>query len=144
MSVSLQFPLIRKDDWPPVGTESLPFDPLPLGFRALVAPLFVKDLSVGDVIRIVEGDSHLVGSWTHIQKSRRTTIWLLRLDEHNEIDASLEELRSMGCNTVGLPKFGCYAVDVPEEISIVDVDAVLAKLDSNSVAVVFPSMRHPD
>ena len=144
MPVSLQFPLDGEDDWPPVGSESLPFDKLSDGYKLLVAPLFIKNLSVDDIIDVVEDDNNFVKSWNHIRKSQRTTVWLLRLAEDNQIDVALEELQSLGCNTVGLPQFGCYAADVPEEISMSHVDAVLGKLDSNRVAVAFPSMRHPD
>ena len=143
MPISLQFPLDREDDWPPAGNESLPFDKLSDGYRLLVAPLFINNLSVDDIIDVVEDDNRFVKSWNHIRKSQRTTVWLLRLAEDNQIDVALEELQSLGCNTVGLPLFGCYAADVPEEISMSDVDAVLRMLDSNRVAVAFPSMRHP-
>jgi hypothetical protein len=39
---------------------------------------------------------------------------------------------------------GAYAVDVPESVPITTVDAALAHLDPDSVAVAFPSMRHPE
>jgi hypothetical protein len=143
-TVLLKFPLEVEDGWPPVAVESLPFVASPEGYRALVSPLFVKDLSVGDEISATLGDENTVEAWGHINRSARTTIWLLRLRQPNGIDAALAELRDLGCNSVGLDAAGCYAIDVPETISMEIVDSILAALDGDSVAVAFPSMRHPE
>jgi hypothetical protein len=144
MILSLQFNLDIEDDWPPVSIESLPFEKMDDGYKCLEAPLFVKDLSVGDVISVEEDGINGVKSWVHLQKSGRTTIWILRISETDEIDTALKQLRLLDCNTVGLPQFGCYAVDVPQEVSISDVDSVLEKMSSDRVVIAFPSMRHPD
>lgn len=55
-TVELKFPLDVEDDWPPVAVEGLPFDVALGGYVATVPPLFVKDLSVGDVIAVEIGD----------------------------------------------------------------------------------------
>lgn len=142
--LSLRFPLPVENGWPPVAVESLPFKLSSDGYTALSSPLFVKDLSVGDVIEVtIDGECN-VNSWRHVIRSRRSTIWLLRLKQPNAIDATLAELRALGCNSVGLDSVGCYAVDVPESVSIDRIDSVLALLDEDSVAVAFPSMRHPE
>jgi hypothetical protein len=143
-TVMLKFPLEVEDGWPPVALESLPFVASPGGYKARVSPLFVKDLSVDDEIAAKLGDENTVEAWTHINRSAHTTIWLLRLKQPNGIDAALAELRNLGCNSVGLDAAGCYAVDVPETISMGAVDSILAALDSDAVAVAFPSMRHPE
>lgn len=143
-TVSLKFPLNVVDGWPPVAVESLPFRLSTDGYHALVAPLFVKDISVGDVISAQLDHENLVESWQHLVRSGRTTIWLLRLKQPNRIDLVLTELRAIECNSVGLDAVGCYAIDVPETVPIDSVDAVLSTLDSDSVAVAYPSMRHPE
>lgn len=143
-AVSLKFPLEVVDGWPPVGVESLPFKTTTEGYQALASPLFVKDLSVGDVIDPRLDDENMVHAWSHVSRSDRTTIWLLRLKQSNGIDAALAELRKLGCNSVGFAAGGSYSVDVPGAVSIEGVDAILAKLDSDAVAVAFPSMRHPE
>ena len=143
-TVLLKFPLAVEDGWPPVAMESLPFLVSDAGYQARVSPLFVKDLSVGDVIAATLGDENTVEDWGHITRSPHTTIWLLRLKQPNGIDAVLAELRSLGCNSVGLDTAGCYAIDVPETISMEIVDSILASLDGDSVGVAFPSMRHPE
>ncbi|MFO1327128.1 MAG: DUF4265 domain-containing protein [Rubrivivax sp.] len=142
--VSLPFRLDVEDDWPPVAVESLQLRHLHAGYEVQSAPLFLKDLSVGDVIDVTLGDKGLVESWSHKSRSTRTTIWILRLKSPNGIDAALAKLRLLGCHTVRLESVGCYAVDVAGSIPISSVDKILESLDSNSVAIAFPSMRHPD
>jgi hypothetical protein len=141
--VSLSFPLEVEDGWPPVSVESLPFRVVAEGFVALVPPVFVKELSVGDVIRTnLEAGGYRVIDWTHVAKSGSTTVWLLRMKASETADLVLAELRDLGCNTVGIGQFGVYSVDVPETVAIDAVDAALAHLDTDAIAVAFPSMRH--
>lgn len=144
MTVSLQFPLDVNDDWPPIGSESLPFEKSEGGYKCLSAPLFVKDLSVGDVIEFEKDSEGFLSNWSHLSRSGRSTIWLLRLADNDQIEPCLQKLRSLGCNTTGVAEFGCYAIDVPESLAISHVDDVLEDLDPDSVAVAFPSMRHPE
>lgn len=143
--VSLVFPLDVEDGWPPVAAESLPFRVTPDGYLAVAPPLFVKDLSVDDIIDVTfEADSHRVLTWRHVARSGRTTIRLLRLRRSGTINGVLAELRTLGCNTVGLEEAGAYAVDVPETVPIERVDAALAHLDADAVAAAFPALRHPE
>jgi hypothetical protein len=142
--VPLVFPLEVDDGWPPAAVESLPFQKTPDGLLALVAPLFVKDLSVGDLIEAELGPERQVESWRHLARSGHTTIWLLRQARTGSIGPVLARLRQLGCATVSLEDAGAYSVDVPESVPIATVDAVLEELDSDAVAVAFPSLRHPD
>ena len=143
-SVSLKFPLDVEEGWPPVAVESLPFERDGDEYQALTAPLFVKDLSVGDRISAtVDADGSVV-SWQHTYRSDRTTIWLLRLRQTDQVDDVLSALRAIDCNTVGLDSVGSYSVDVPGSVPIDAVDMVLDKLDRESVAIAYPSMRHSD
>jgi Domain of unknown function (DUF4265) len=143
--IHLSFPLDVEDGWPPVPVETLPFRPAVEGYIAAVPPLFVKDLSVGDVIdATLEEGSSRVSSWRHRAKSGHSTIWLLRMRQSATIDSVLGELRSLGCHTVRLEEAGAYSIDVPETVAMSPVDAALAELDELAVAVAFPSMRHPE
>jgi hypothetical protein len=67
--VSLSFPLQVEDGGPPVATECLPFDQTEDGVCALVPPLFVKDISVGDILSVEKVEEHLVKSWQHVRRS---------------------------------------------------------------------------
>jgi hypothetical protein len=142
---SLSFPLDVEEDWPPVAIESLPFDTEEAGFRLLLPPLFVKGLSVGDVITVRER-AERVSSWKHKVRSEHSTIWLLRLkrDATRGIKSVLERAHRLGCTSTGLPKFGAYAIDVPPGTSMKSVDAVLVKLDREKVAIAYPSLRHSE
>jgi len=143
--VSLVFPLNVEDDWPPVASESLPFRRVPEGYVVLVPPLFVKNLSVGDVIGVqIDEERRQVVSWHYISQSGHTTMWLLRLQRTETINRILAEFRALGCNTVGLDDAGAYAIDIPDSVPIGPVDAVLAQVDNEVIAVAFPSMRHTE
>jgi hypothetical protein len=123
MTVSLQFSLEVDDEWPPVGSESLPCAKRGDGYEVLASPLFVKGISVHDVIRVEQDANGFVESWKHSKQSDHTTVWLLRMKIDNNIHACLAELRDIGCNTASNDDIGCYSIDVPGEISIHEVDA---------------------
>ena len=138
----LNFALDVEDGWPPVAIECIPYTGTGGGYRIDAAPLFVKNISVGDVISVEEVSPENVTAWTHVSRSKRTTIWLLRMGEPHDIPNILEELRSLDCNTLQLAQLGCYSVDVPAECPIAKVDACLARLDKSRVAIAYPSFRH--
>lgn len=142
--MELHFQLEIEDKWPPVSVEGLPCTPLEDGFRVEAPPLFIKNLSVGDIISVSQGTEGNILSWSHLTKSGRTTIWLLRIAKSVNMEVILQQLRSLGCNTVQLPQYGCYSVDVPAECAIQDVDACLTQLDQSCVAIAYPSFRHAE
>jgi hypothetical protein len=112
----LRFPIDVTDGWPPVAVETLPFERRGDEYEALAAPLFVRELSVGDRISAkVSGDGS-VATWRHTYRSDRTTIWLLRLQRTDQIEITLSDLRAINCNTVGLGSAGTYSVDVPASV----------------------------
>jgi Domain of unknown function (DUF4265) len=146
MKQELSFALSTHDGWPPVAIEGVPCTKQSEGFRVEAPPLFVKGLSVGDIIEVTFDEQRNVRTWLHRIKSGRTTVWLLRTAKgaEPEIDVTLGELASMECNVVRLPEAGAYSVDVPETCDIKKVDAHLALLDRSRVAIAFPSYRHPE
>lgn len=142
-TVSLTFALDVKDGWPPAGAECLPFHRDGGGFRLLVAPLFVRGLSVGDVIECeIDRVNGMVFEWSHLSKSGHSTFWLLRQDDEQVLLDGLEKLRALGCSTVLAPRVGMFSVDVPAAISIDAVDAVFQGLVDHGVAIACPSLRH--
>lgn len=141
---SLTFPLEVEDGWPPVASESLPCLRVGAGYQVQTAPLFVRDMSVGDVLDVVADADGNVEKWKHLDRSPRTTVWLLRLRHPNGIEEALAAFRALGCNTVALDSVGSYAVDVPVDVGMTGIDAILDGLEPDAVAVAFPSMRHPE
>ena len=115
-----------------------------IGYCVENPPLFIKEISVGDVISVSLDKNGDVAAWMHISKSRRSTIWLLRKQKTPQIAAVLRSVREMGCNTVQLAEFGCFSIDVPAELSIDKVDACISLLPSADVAVAHPSFRHEE
>jgi hypothetical protein len=144
MPISLQFPLEVVDDWPPVGSESLSFEKGASGYTLTVPPMFISELSVGDVIDVSEDEFGFVSDWWHLAKSGRSIIWLLIISKDACVNPILENLQKIGCHTAGIENLGCYSVDVPENVLIDVVDAILNELDTSTVAVTFPSFRHPE
>jgi hypothetical protein len=142
----LLFKLDVEDDWPSVPVECLPCTAVPDGYRVNDAPLFIKELSVDDVICVSLDPDGQVSSWTHVRKSDRSTIWLLQIGpiEAERLENAFRDLHGLGYNTVRLPEYGCYSVDVPPECPIENVDSVLDALDSSSVVVAYPSFRHEE
>jgi hypothetical protein len=138
---NLNFRLEIEDGWPPVGVESLPFRLSSLGYELLSPPLFIKDLSVGDVI-VVERELSEISSWRHVVRSRRTTLWLMKLQASQEIEDACSKLRALGCNTSRPRNLPIYAIDVPETVDLREVDPILDQLEPAFVAVAFPSLRH--
>jgi len=138
---SLTFRLNVDDGWPPVAAECLPVIASEHGYCLESAPLFVKGLSVGDVITVTELDQEQVWSWTHVSASRHSTVWLLRTGKI-ELAPILEDLRTIGCVVAGLDQFGAYAVDVPPSVAAADLDEVLSSVDPSRLAIAYPSWRH--
>src|SRR5690606_40695523 len=89
----LLFILDVEDGWPPVSIEGIPCEVVNGSHQIKAAPLFVKDISVDDIIDVVLDSFGKVSSWHHVQKSSRSTIWLLRTADTQNIDAILQELR---------------------------------------------------
>lgn len=140
----LCFALDVDDGWPPVAVEEVPHEKVSGGFRILTAPLFVRDLSVGDIILVERDEMGYVTSWSHVSRSGHTTIWLMCLQQTSATAGILDDLREIGCDTVSAAQLGIYAVDVPPAISMERVDALLDGLNEEQVAVAFPSFRHEE
>lgn len=141
---ALNFRLEVNDEWPPIARECLPFEPVHEGYRCLQAPLFVRDLSVDDIIVPDIDEEGSVASWHHLVRSERTTIWLLRIGPSESIAGVVHQLCDLGCSSSELAAAGCYAIDVPGDVAIERVDLCLDSLDATSVAVAYPSFRHAE
>ena len=144
--VELKFQLAVDDGWPPVTAEALWCMLTPTGYLVESIPLFVKDLSVGDVIDAAPDAEGRVWEWEQVDESNRSTIWLARLSGagNDAILAVLDELHALNCTWASAGQLGCYALDVPPECPLGEVDALLARLDPAAVAVAYPSLRHHD
>lgn len=127
--------------WPPFETESLLVVDVQSGMQVQTAPLFVKCISVNDVIEPTEFLDGSVSKWRHVSKSDRSTIWLAGTGAMAESDF-LDRLRQLGCNTESLESWRIYSVDVPADVLMTAVDPILEAFQVHGGMVAFPSFRH--
>lgn len=97
----------------------------------------------GGVTRYVYLHNHVLAE---VGRRAPTTIWLARLlpAAQGEIDAALSKLRALRCDITSSQMLGCFAVDVPADCSIEEVDRCLATLAPDRVALAYPSFRHAE
>ena len=134
------FELESKDDWPPVAKECLIFTHAPNGYRLDVSPFFVGDVSVGDVLEIDEDGLGNVLSWTRVEKSSRSTVWVMFFGDYSYAD-EIRCLQGFGCNVEEIKSFRYISVDVPDASILDKVDACFEHLNEEEVAVAYPSLR---
>lgn len=142
--VELLFPLAINDDWPPVSVEGLPCIEEGDVYKIDSPPLFIKGLSVGDRIKAEYDKEYQVVSWTHKEKSDRSTIWILRKNSNFDLDSILSSVRIEGCNTVYLRQYGIASVDVPGDVSMSVIDEIFERFNSDDFAVAYSSFRHSE
>ncbi|MEZ6037649.1 MAG: DUF4265 domain-containing protein [Planctomycetota bacterium] len=141
--MNLSFALDVIDGWPPVSVECLLVESVGDRHRLLSPPLFVKGLSVGDVLCCqVDPVNGLVFEWSIVERSGHSTFWLARLRDTEAIAPALIALRVLGCHTVSADAVGVWSVDVPGDVPIEAVDAILDGLPELEVAIACPSSRH--
>lgn len=137
----LMFQLDVEDDWPPVAKECLVGTAAKSGYRIAVPPLFVKDLSVGDVIAIERDSEGDVAAWSHIERSNHSTVWIMVHGE-NSIEDAIECLKKLKCNIERFEEYRYFAIDVPEECTLEQLDGCLGKIDEEKASIAYPSFRH--
>jgi hypothetical protein len=142
--VEIPFALAVKDGWPPVSVEHLPCVVVANGYRIATPPLFVRGISLDDVVQceLAPGNG-CAFSFTHVEKSDHTTIWLAGQRALGAIEAALPQLQALGCWTVRCDAFGVFAVDVPGAVAMERVEAVFDALEAAGAAIAIPSFRHP-
>ena len=146
--IELMFKLEQdEDDWPPVGAEGLWCQPVNSLYRVETCPLFVKGISVGDLIEAEADEDGRVFQFTVAEPSANSTVWLIFWDR-SAINPTLQALRSLGCDTTGPPEgtdAKICSVNVPANVDFTKVDAVLQPLEQpERIAVAYPSYRHTD
>jgi len=145
-SIELLFKLDCDDEWPPAAVEGIWGQPEGSWFRALTCPLFVKGLSVGDVIAPELDNQGEVTAFKVIQPSQNSTVWVIAQDP-NVRENLLAAVRALGCNTVGglhtTPSL--CSIDVPANVTIDEIDSILGSLErEEKISIAYPSFRHPD
>ncbi|HVK54643.1 MAG TPA: DUF4265 domain-containing protein [Burkholderiales bacterium] len=137
---NLTFRLDVEDGWPPVGAECIPCERLDRGYKVLASPHFIKDLSVDDVIEVVEEDNDQVFSWRHLERSMRSTLWVMVLEKAS-VENEMRRLKLRHCRVSHLEAFDLYAIDIPPDLSEEEVDDCFSGSDPEKVVLAYPSWR---
>ena len=142
MSNTLSFKLTADDaGWPPYESETMPIERVGCGFRIVVPPLFVKGLSVGDVITGELDSEGYLQNFSHVMVSRRSTVWVM-LKSFPHWEQIQTALLSAGCKVVPFRQLGFYSVDLSAEVSLKMFDEIIAPLVNGGGELAYPSLRH--
>lgn len=140
--IEIHFNLDIEDEWPPVGQEGLVFIKKGDLYVLYKPPLFVKNLSIGDLLEIDIGEFNFAENYQVIEKSGNSTVWLARIADCNSLKDIFDDLKQLHCHVVELPQLGCYSIAVPFNTKISDIDKCLSQLNPNQIAIAYPSFRH--
>lgn len=143
--IKLTFMLdVDEDGWPPVAAEGLWCDQDGDFFRINNTPFFVKNIAYGDLIQVSAFDDAQVVLDRVVEESGNSTVWLY-FQEDGASQPVLSELNGFGCGFEGGAIHGYFAVNVPKEVSMKEVERVLAPLEeSGKLFVAYPADRHGD
>lgn len=130
--------------WPPITIEGLLFTETKRGYRLLVAPCFVKSLSVGDVIEVDIDRDGKVLNWQHVEQSNRSTIWLWTSPGCTGIEEALNCLKNGLCNVERFVQFNYFSVDLPPSFSLNEFDNCMSRVPTEKILIEYPSLRHED
>jgi hypothetical protein len=135
------FSLQPKGDWPPIKAEPLACARQSHGYEVLTAPFFIQGLSVGDIITLQRNSSGEVTAWSHVTKSKRSTVWLLG-PHSTELTNELEKLHRAGCSIHHYPGEPLTVIDVPARVSADSLEDGIGRFRVIQVAIAYPSWRH--
>jgi len=124
--IQVVFKLQRVNDYPPASRERI-WAKLLNDTECQVdsIPFFVNGISLGDVITIVQRKDkyHFAGL---VAESGHSTLRVIFFDE-GRISSLRSELRKMGCSSELFSKLGLIAIDVPPNVSLQNVAALLTQ-----------------
>lgn len=126
----------------PVSTESLWFDKEGDYFRLKNIPFFVDDISFDDLVSVKQCGDNTFEIVDIIFRSKNSTIWLC-INDFEESNAIIDEMKNLGCTIEGGVLYGYYAMNVPADC---DFDSVISLIEmgqeKNLLIADYPSIRH--
>jgi Domain of unknown function (DUF4265) len=135
------FALNSEDGWPPVKAEPVPCRQDARGYVVLAAPFFVSGISAGDILDLERNVSGEVTAWSHLAKSRHSTLWLLG-PHSRELATELSKLRAAGCSIEDYDGEPLSVIDAPPTVATTLIDQCIGAFKNRQVAVAYPSWRH--
>ncbi|WP_444994270.1 DUF4265 domain-containing protein [Aliikangiella sp. IMCC44359] len=126
----------------PVSTESLWFLKEGDFYRLINIPFFIDNLSIEDLVSISKKNSGNYEIEKIIEKSGNSTIWVTLNDEEKGLNI-LNQLHSLGCGFEGGVLNNYYTINIPEKISINDVDNIIGNAEKVEILAAYDSsIRH--
>jgi len=121
--------VIDEDGWPPVSSEGLWAEPLGDDqFRIDNTPWFVVNLAAEDVVTALAGSDGVLWATGKVRWAGRCTIRVIpRRDGPlaGDRQAVLDLFAPFGVSGEGIEQFGMVALDVPPEVDVAAVKAML-------------------
>lgn len=125
MAVKINFRVSPGDDgYPPVVAESLWANPAGDSYLIDSIPFFTSDAMHGDRVVARNGEGDALWFDSVLQRSGNSLIRVVFFDVGSE-DAIVSHLTGLGCGTERMAQFRLLAVDIPRNVSLVDVQAYL-------------------
>jgi hypothetical protein len=141
--ISFRLPYDAEADWPPVRFEWVNVagtsDEVVVGN----APIFIKDLSKGDTIRVAYDAEDEVAEWSHVSRSSHSTVWVMCFGGY-DLSPIKAALLALECDVVQVRGLEYFVIDVPPAADIAEVMGLLDEPEADGrIAVAYPSLRHP-
>ena len=130
--------LKQNDGWPPYDIEHLWFEKDGSIYRLKNFPMYVKGIAFDDVVNLTFDDDGNVVSWTEVESSGNSLVWIYEKDKTDVVD----RLSALGCGVESGENMKLYAVNVPKGIKASDIDNIIIPLeDIDKISVAFPVDR---
>jgi hypothetical protein len=59
-----------------------------------------------------------------------------------DLEPHLESLKNLNCNVERFTQVTLCSIDVPESVSVSEIDAIMARIKADGGQITYPSFRH--
>jgi hypothetical protein len=140
----VMFALNIEDEWPPVGAEGVWCERINGNYKLINIPFFIPDLAFGDIFSAKSDDvNHQVFQFEVIEESGHSVVWVMN-NENISMDLFIDMIKKLGCKLEEFPKFSIFAIDIPPEVNVIELDTLIGIYEKLGVAFAFPAWRHGD
>ncbi|HEV2816227.1 MAG TPA: DUF4265 domain-containing protein [Allosphingosinicella sp.] len=134
----LGFPLSIEDDWPPYDVEHLWLNQVDGLYQVKNFPFFLKGVAYDDVLSVDTGQDGYVDKWELVTPSHNSLMWIL----YNSKTDIVDQLINLGCGVEINEGCSLIAVNIPKEVSVVELDSLLKQYeDLGIISVAVPVDR---
>ncbi|MBS0555483.1 MAG: DUF4265 domain-containing protein [Proteobacteria bacterium] len=112
------------DGYPPVSVESLWANPSGNNYVIDSIPFFTSEATLGDLVRVKRGEGDALWFEGVERPSGHSLLRAVFFDEAS-VGEVIASLVAAGCDTERMNVFKLLAIDVPEDVSLADVQRIL-------------------